>query len=68
MAGSVLGTRITSAMWTTRNSTIAAMPRKWTRRAVSKPPNSHASSCNCPGFQMARPESTIRMPAAMTPR
>src|SRR5438094_264661 len=44
MVGSVLGTMMTSATCTMRNSTMALMPRKWMRRAVSNPPNSQASS------------------------
>src|SRR5262249_15523532 len=44
MVGSVFGTMMTRVTWTNRNSTIAAMPRKWIRRAVSKPPNRNANS------------------------
>jgi hypothetical protein len=58
---------IAIAIWMARKTTIAAVVDKWTNRAVSYPPNRAASSRNCTGFQMARPDATMRMPARMTP-
>ena len=45
---------------------MTAMPRKWIRRAVWKPPSNETSPENWIGFQMARPVTTCEMPASMT--
>src|SRR5208282_3525708 len=59
MATRVFGTRM--------KRTIADMHRKCTMRALSKPPKSQVSSWNCVGFQIDRPERTVRSMAERTP-
>src|SRR5262249_2639465 len=48
MARSDFGTSKAITTWTTRKPTIAAMAKKCTERATSKPPNVAVSSCKLP--------------------
>src|SRR6266536_3185271 len=57
MASRLFGTIIAIATWMARKTTITAMVKKWTNRAVSYPPKRAVSSRNCTGSQMARPEA-----------
>src|SRR5208283_5058238 len=68
IATKVCGTRMVSAIWTTRKATIAAMPKKWTTRANSEPPKSQVSHCSCTGFQMLSPDRIVTRMAASTPQ